>query len=363
MPLTVLNVAYPAAPVDADPVGGAEQIVAQLDRALVASGHRSLVIACEGSQAAGTLIPTPRPPAELSTTVRRELTKTHRRAISQALQRHPVDVVHLHGIDCASYLPRQRVPILVTLHLPPSWYPAELFAERRFQLSLNCVSHSQRRACPDSQLPIVVVENGIDLDRYRPLLPRGDFALALGRICPEKGQHLALEAAHRAGVRLVIAGSVFPYSEHLDYYRSQVIPRLDAERRYVGPVQGQQKTELLAAARCLLVPSLAAETSSLVAMEALACGTPVVALRAGALPDIVEHGKTGFVVDSVDAMAEAICAADSIESTECRRAAEQRFAAGRMCDQYLRLYEHLVAPEKTGPEQTAGAPIGMGPAR
>lgn len=356
MPLTVLNVAYPAAPVDADPVGGAEQIVAALDRAVVAGGHRSLVIACEGSQAAGRLIPTARPPAELSPEARQQLAVEHRQAISRALRTDPIDVVHLHGIDCTSYLPAERVPTLVTLHLPPSWYAAEIFGPQRPGVYLNCVSYSQRTACPNVDHLIGVVDNGVDLARLHPSGPRGDYALVLGRICSEKGQHLALEAAHQADVPLVIAGSVFPYPEHVEYFRTQIVPRLDQRRRHIGPVQGEYKRQLLAAARCVLVPSLAPETSSLVAMESLACGTPVVAWRSGALPEIVQHGTTGFLVETTGAMAAAIDAAGLIDPAACRRAAEQRFSVARTCSSYLRLYASLASTGHAPPESFAAAP-------
>lgn len=165
----------------------------------------------------------------------------------------------------------------------------------------------------------------------------------LGRVCPEKGQHLALRAAHAAGVALLLGGAVFGYPAHRDYFAQQVRPLLDRRRRFLGPVGFARKRRLLAAARCLLIPSLAAETSSLVAMEAAACGTPVIAFRAGALAEIVEDGRTGFLVGSVDDMAAAIARTGIIDPATCRAVAAARFDERRMTDDYLALYARLAA--------------------
>ncbi len=123
-------------------------------------------------------------------------------------------------------------------------------------------------------------------------------------------------------------------------------PRLDARRRFVGPAGFARKRRLLTAARCLLVPSLAPETSSLVAREALACGTPVIGFPHGALPDTIEHGRTGFLVDSVDGMADAIGLARGLDAALCRRVAAERFSLGRMTARYFALYRRLARPHR-----------------
>src|SRR5689334_2411765 len=120
-----------------------------------------------------------------------------------------------------------------------------------------------------------------------------------------------------------------------------MLTRLDRQRKFHGSVGMEQKRRLLTGARCLLAPSLVAETSSLVAMEALACGTPVVAFPAGALPEIVEHGRTGFIVENAHEMAQAIHLARAIDPRVCRRAARERFSAHRMTADYLARYERL----------------------
>jgi glycosyltransferase involved in cell wall biosynthesis len=161
----------------------------------------------------------------------------------------------------------------------------------------------------------------------------------LARICPEKGVHLAIEAAKRAGVPLLIAGETFPYGEHQRYFREEVEPRLDRWRRFIGPVGMRRKRRLLAAARCVLVPSLVPETSSLVAREALASGTPVIAFARGALTETVEHGRTGFLVHDHVTMADAIQRTMEIDPEQCRAVARARFSLDGMIRQYFALYE------------------------
>jgi glycosyltransferase involved in cell wall biosynthesis len=338
--LTILSVAFPFAAVGPDAVGGAEQVLTAVETAVVRAGHRSLVIACEGSVCRGTLIPTPRwnlgdpsfhPPAH----------EHHRRAIAEVLRQWPVDLIHLHGLDFAAYLPPPGPPVLATLHLSPRLYPREALFPSRPDTWLHAVSDSQHRDCPPGAPLLEPIPNGVDLQRLRPGPPKEGFALALGRICPEKGFHLALDAAKAAGVPLRLGGEVFPYPEHQRYFREEIEPRLDRLRQFLGPVGRERKRHLLAAARCVMVPSQTAEACPLVALEALACGTPVVASPLGALPEIVDHGRTGFLVSTIPEMAEALRCVDALDPAECRREAEQRFSADAMTARYLDLYHRL----------------------
>lgn len=356
MPLTVLSVAYPQAPVGPDAVGGSEQVLSKIDRALVDAGHRSLVVACEGSTTAGELLAVPAPPDLIDGAVIAAAWEPHRRRIAEAIAREPVDVVHLHGFDFHGYLPPPGPPVLATLHLPPDWYPLPALHPRRPDTWLHCVSRSQHLAAPREVRLLAPIPNGVDVEALQKIeRPRGDDVVLLGRICPEKGVHHAINAAKAADADLVIAGRVFPYEDHLRYFEHEVRPRLDARRRYVGPAGFEQKRELLAAARCLLAPSLAAETSSLVAMEAIACGTPVIAFPNGALPEVVAHGVTGWIVDDVGAMAAAILAADELDRAAIQQEARRRFCAARMCASYLALYESLAGRERAARASAAGA--------
>ena len=399
----MLSVAYPLAPVGPDTVGGAEQVLSSLDRALVEAGHRSIVVACEGSAVAGELVAMPAVHnAAIDDATCTAQHAAMRGAVAAILRREPVDLVHLHGLDFYAYLPPPGPPALVTLHLPPEWYPPEALRPARPNIWLNCVSATQHRALlaklrahgdnnnsvmpgldpgiylfgPPKEAVDGRIKSGHDGEdstgRTEWVLPpiangvpvealaggrhaRRNFALVLGRICREKGQHLALDAARLAGVPLLLAGQVFPYPEHTAYFEEEVRPRLGPPNRFIGALRFARKRRLLSAARCLLLPSQVAETSSLVAMEALACGTPVIAFDTGAVREIVEHGRTGFLVRDVAEMAEAIGAAGSIDPEYCRRVAREFFSVARTTAAYLDLYCRLAARAEASPQQLSAA--------
>ncbi|MBZ5602124.1 MAG: glycosyltransferase family 4 protein [Acidobacteriia bacterium] len=344
MQYTVLNVAYPLVPVSADTAGGAEQIVSILDRQIAGTGWRSLIVGASGSRVAGELIPTPQWTGRIDENIRAWAAAAHRRAVELALREHEIDLIHFHGLDFYEYLPSSRsVACLATLHLPTAWYPASLFRERRPNFRLICVSDHQRRHCPPARVPVETIPQGIDVDSLAAPVKKGQYAAVLGRICPEKGFHFAIEAAAKAGVPLIIAGQVFPYEAHQKYFRREIVPRLRRTVRFIGHAGFRKKRRLLSGARCLLIPSTVAETSSLVAMEALACGTPVIAFRSGALPELIEHGRTGFIVENANQMAHAIRRVEELDPDRCRESARVRFSAARMAQEYFRIYRDMVA--------------------
>jgi glycosyltransferase involved in cell wall biosynthesis len=306
--LTVLSVAYPLFPVGPDSAGGAEQILYLLDREIVRSGRRSLVVAQPDSTVSGELVA----------------------SIEEALHDYSIDLIHFHGLDFNDHVPETNVRMLATMHLPLAWYPQQ--ALLRADVQKICVSRSQ---AADTGFRIVL--NGIDTARFHSA-PKRDYLLWMGRICPEKGVHIALEVARERDLPLYVAGPVHPFPSHGEYFREKVEPLFDSKRRYLGPVSGEAKNRLLAEARCLLIPSLVAETSSLVAMEAISSGTPVIAYANGALPEVIDHGKTGFIVHSQEEMSAALDRIPAISPDLCRQTAEARFDASRMARDYFTLY-------------------------
>ncbi len=348
--LSILSVAYPLFPVSADSAGGAEQILFLLERGLVAAGHRSFVVAAHGSQVSGTLFPTRAACTHITEEDRRQAQVEHRARIVQAISQEQIDLIHFHSLDFSDYLPASQATMLATMHLPPSWYSADAFVDPR--VFLACVSQTQAQAAPKNR-KYAVVENGVDLIGGSDEQPLRNALLWLGRICPEKGTDIALRVAHKLGMPINVAGPVHGFDTHLSYFDEQVRPLFDGSRCYLGPVGRFQKARLLQNAKALLVPSLAPETSSLVAMEAISAGTPVIAFRSGALPEIVEHGTTGFIVDSEDKMAEAVASLGHLDSKVCLEQAAARFSATNMVERYLALYQDLVITRRHLPMGTA----------
>jgi len=355
--LRILYIAYPLLPVSEASAGGAEQVLRVTEGQMAQRGHCTMVAACDGSQAAGELLPTGPAPGQPDSLPRRDA--KHNRAILHFLARRQRTHRRFYLIHDMSgtFWPHAAVlslPVLATLHLPRSFYPPQMFENIPSNVGFSCVSESQARSFAGVPRLLGMVRNGIEVQQFPLAERKQSHLLWLGRICQEKGAHLAIQAARLAGLPLILAGQVYPFSYHQQYFQREIAPHLDngfpGVRLAEGPTVAQ-KTRLLSNARAVLVPSLAEETSSLVAMEAAACGTPVIAIRRGALPEVVRHGITGFLVDSVEEMAPAVGRLDQIQPANCRRHAEQNFSAARMADNYEQLYGRVLAT--TGAQRKA----------
>jgi glycosyltransferase involved in cell wall biosynthesis len=342
--MKILYVSYPMLPVSDASCGGAEQMLWTLEREMARRGHRTAVAACEGSHVSGQLIPTGGAPTAPDAFETRS--DQHCRAVIQAIAEQDFDLVHDESGFFWSRAGSVSTPLLATLHLPRTFYDDKSFQHVSPNVSLNCVSRSQARTFDNVPQMLGVVPNGIALERFRFEPKKHNYVLWLGRICPEKAPHLAIDAAERAGVRLIMAGQVYPFSWHLQYFEREIRPRLERADHRVQWIEApafQVKLELLTGARALLLPTLAPETSSLVAMEAMACGTPVIAFPNGAIVEIVRHDITGYLVRDTIAMAHAINDLDRLCPGDARAIAEENFSARTMGDGYEAIYERIVS--------------------
>lgn len=248
------------------------------------------------------------------------------------------DVVHNHyGPMLMAFSRLIKPPMLTTLHgpMPPE---ARLIWDG-YAGYYNSISRSSKDGFPDRGY-VGVVYNGIDVPSFPFRAEKEDFLLFLGRISPEKGTHLAIEAARAADRHLLIAGKI----DRVDrgYWEKEIRPRVDGELvRYVGEADGTMKRDLFSRARALLHPVTWAEPFGLVMAEAMACGTPVIGIRNGSVPEVVADGETGFVVDTVDEMVTAIDQLDRIDPRRCRERVKRLFSVDQMVDGYERLYQRI----------------------
>ena len=344
----LLFVAYPLLPVEPESAGGAEQVLTTVERQASQAGWQTTVAACSGSVASGQIYATTMPGrGRLASALAHET--SHCQKVLELISVRsaigtPFDGIHDHSGSFFTQAHKLHAPVLATLHLPRSFYPANAFQHLPQNLYFNCVSRSQARSFADLPNLVGVVPNGISLDRFPFKESKRDFLLWMGRICEEKGTHTALEVARRAGLPIVIAGEVYPFAYHRDYFETQVRPRLEqlgSQATFIERPSFAKKVSLLQNARAVLLTSSAAETSSLVAMEAAACGTPVVGMRRGAIAEVVAHKTTGLLVDHASDIPAALDELRRIKPRTCRDYAQQHFSAARMYAEYERLYERL----------------------
>lgn len=253
------------------------------------------------------------------------------------------DVVHSHvgpSSFVLSGVAGVRARVLHTQHTPVT-QDVEWFVARRPDLRFATVSEFQAHklqrlgACHCEVIP-----NGIDMTAFEPAAQaRGDDLVYLGRMEQQKGPDIALQVARKLGRRLTLAG---PMTDH-EFFDATIRPWLNDRVRYVGVADHAHKSELLGAAACVLMPSRWEEPFGLVAVEAMACGTPVVALRRGALPEVVEHGVAGYLADDEAGLAAGVEAAAQLDRGAIRERAERRFAIGAVAQRYVELYERIAA--------------------
>jgi glycosyltransferase involved in cell wall biosynthesis len=263
-------------------------------------------------------------------------------SLQQFILHNKVDCIHFHGIDFYKYLPDTEVPCLITLHLPIQWYPSHCLYRDKPNYFFNFVSDAQRKSAPQCFQNYPVIENGVRISEYVKAVFKSNYLLCIGRICPEKGFDIGLRVAKKSNKPLYIAGHVFPYQSHIQYFKEEIFPELDGVNyKFIGRLDTNLKMEMMAKARCVLIPSRVDETSSLVAMESLFCGTPVVAFNRGALSSIIDHEKTGFICNTEEEMIEAITKINFIDTDLCIQMAKNRFSYEKMIWKYFKFYESI----------------------
>jgi glycosyltransferase involved in cell wall biosynthesis len=226
------------------------------------------------------------------------------------------------------------------LHGPVNGHPGDLYEQVvRMAPHTRLISLSLSQREPRPHLPWVAnVPNALDLSVYPYRPERGDYLLFVGRMSPDKGAHRAVAIALEAGLPLKLAGKCAEPAEQ-EYFDTFVRPHLGGDREYVGEVTHGEKVQLLQHARATLFPISWQEPFGLVMIESLACGAPVIATRWGAVPEVIDDGRTGIIVDDWREMAGALEAADALESDVMRREVEERFTPARMVADYVAAYE------------------------
>jgi glycosyltransferase involved in cell wall biosynthesis len=329
--------------------GGTERVVSWLTEELVELGHDVTLFASGDSRTSAHLVPVCSS-ALWRDPEARETLPQHVRML-ELVFRDPsrFDVIHFH-CDYIHFplLRRLRCANVTTLHGQIHLHDVGAIFNEYSELPLVSISHAQRRPLPDANWQATVY-HGLPrhLHTFQP--QRGQYLAFLGRISPEKGLDRAIEIARRAGVPLKVAAKI--YDEDRIYFQTKIAPLLNENRSFVefiGEVGGELKNEFLRGAAALLFPIDWAEPFGLVMIEALACGTPVIAWRNGSVPEIIGHGLTGFVIDSVGEAAACVGRLSEIARSECRRAFEQRFDSRRMALDYVGVYRQLMADFMTG---------------
>ena len=326
--------------------GGTERVVAHLTNELVSLGHEVTLFASGESRTRAELVPMCTRPLRLDPTCRDHVA-CHVLMIERvASQADRFDVVHFHtGSIHLPLFRRLDVAHVTTMHgrldLPELRPLYREFSEAPHV----SISDAQREFLPDANW-IGTVHHGFPRELFRFYPQPGEYLSFLGRISPEKRVDRAIAIATALGCRLKIAAKI----DNADaaYFHQAVEPLLDHPLvEYIGEIGDDDKNEFLGRARALLFPIDWPEPFGLVMIEALACGTPVVAFRGGSVDEVIDHGSTGFVVDSIDPAIAATRQVDRLDRRQCRRVFERRFTARRMAEQYVDIYSQVIELKKT----------------
>jgi glycosyltransferase involved in cell wall biosynthesis len=337
--------------------GGTETVVDVLTEELVARGHDVLLCASGDSVSSADLfsvVPQSLRRANLTQSAVQFAIVHTARALENA---RDFDIIHNHNGPPNDFAMAMSglidVPMLTTLHNLPT--EDSTFIWDSYGGWYNCISHRQLDTLPP--LPAAhcagVVYNAIDVATFPYQRHKSDYLLFIGRLSPDKAPHLAIQAARRAGRRLLLAGKVST-EEEKQYFETCLRPEIDGIHvEYLGEADARLKRELYAQATGLLVPLAWDEPFGLVIIEAMACGTPVIAFRRGAAPELIHDGETGYLVEDLEGMVEAIYKLDAIDPACCRTHIENNFSPAALADSYLSVYERILQTRESRLDRVA----------
>lgn len=326
--------------------GGIEEVVALLTDQLISRGHLVTLFAAPGSSSTArvrALLSEPHPDRIGESRFEADHVARAFAEIDAARDNGAAfDVIHDHsGFVALAMADRIDTPMVHTIHGPFENETVEFYSEHGHRARTVAISESQRQQAPPALRASAVIPNPIAVADW-PLRRRKDnYLLWIGRMTEEKGPHRAIEIARRRGLQLLLAGPVQP--GHESFFETEIAPRLDDRRvRYLGEVGGRQRTELFARASALLMPIRWPEPFGMVMVEALACGTPVVAFPEGAAREVVLDGQNGFLVSDEAEATRAVGRLRLIDPARCRASVASRYAPTSVAASYERVYRETV---------------------
>jgi hypothetical protein len=358
-PLHIVMVAPPYFDVPPAGYGGVEAVVAELADALVDRGHRVTLLGAgkNGTRARFVRIwdsTIPELLGQAAPEIRNALKVRH--AIEQIAAADHIDVIHDHtfaGPLNAPFYSELGIPTVVTVHGPVDGDSGEYYRALEDTAHLVAISDRQRSLAPDLNW-VGRVHNAIRPSEWPFREEKKDYALFLGRYAEYKGPHRALEATHAAGLRLVLAAKCNEPEEKA-FFDAHVRPLLTADDSVFGEADAMAKRLLLVSARCLLFPIRWEEPFGMVMIEAMACGTPVVALRGGAVDEVIEDGVTGIICDDPSELPDALEAVRDLDPAACRRRVEEHFSVARLGAGYEATYRKTLAPQRVPITRSVGS--------
>ncbi len=253
---------------------------------------------------------------------------------------HEFDVIHDHtGHFGVHFAQLSSTPVVMTLHGVITPLCQYVFTKLR-KPTLTPISNAQKKPAPWLNYSDTVY-NGLDFSEYPTGVKHKGFLLFVGRICPEKGLHYAIEVAKKSGLPLIIAAKYEPEINKA-YFEEKIKPHLSSRIQWIGEVNQEERNALFSQALASLHPVTWPEPFGLTIIEAMACGTPVIAFNQGSIPEVIQHNRTGCIVDTVDEMVQAVSRIHFISRETCREYARNTFNVRRMVNGYERIYRHLI---------------------